>query len=267
MIRRLHSGDCISAFGMRTSYWGKRIYTYYAAYGTEYDFCSFYGCSTDECFGIVMIFNATMTIWATKEPDAEFCDELSTFILMHSPERIEAPFFISANLKIGSQYSTRQRFLFKMVSDKSFMAADLCVEKKPNLDKVYEILKESFDDTPDYGLWLTDTSHRRRRNLTTLYLFEKSTTATVIFEDEAFAFIGQIATLKEHRGNGGARKLLYYIARILEDKGKTGYLFAYEERKSFYEEIGFNCVCDDYIIIKNEAETDLPKGFADYREY
>lgn len=267
MIRQLHSGDCISAFGMRTTYWGKRIYTYYAAYGTEYDFCKFYGCTTDNCFGIIMIFNATMTIWSHNEPDETFSEELSSFILMHSPQRIEAPFHISANLKIGSQYHTKQRFLFKMVTDKSFMASDLCVEKKPNLDKVYEILKESFDDTTDYGLWLTDTSHRRRRNLTTLYLFEKSTTATVIFEDESFAFIGQIATLKSHRGHGGARKLLYYIACALEEKGKTGYLFAYPERKSFYEEIGFECVEEDYIIIKNENQSDLPNDFADYREY
>ena len=266
MIRQLHSGDCISAFGIEGSYWGKRIYTYYSSYGTEYDFCKFYGCTTDECFGIIMLFNSTMTIWAQNEPDKTFCDEVSSFILMHLPSQIEAPFFVAANLIIGNEYYTKLRYLFKMVPNSHYIVSDISIEKKPNLDKIYEILQSSFDDTMDYGLWLTDTSHRRRRNQTRLFLFEKSTTATIFFEDEAYAFVGQIATLESHRGKGGARKLLYYIALQLSENGKTGYLFAYPERQSFYKEIGFQQICEDYIIFR-KSDDDSKNKFYDYREY
>ncbi len=267
MIRQLHSGDCISAFGMRNSYWGKRIYTYYCAYGTEYDFCKFYGCSSDDFFAVIMLFNSTMTIWSQNEPCKELCEELSSFVLMYAPEQIEAPLNIAANLRIGCMYTTKHRTMFKMVPNRQFIPSDITVNKKPNLDKVYDILSESFEDTMDYGLWLTDTSHRRRRNLTKLFLYADSSTATILFDDDNYAFVGHIATRKAQRGKGSARKLLYYIAAQLESENKSGYLYAYDHRAQFYQEIGFENVGDDYIIIKTDTENRSNNDFEDFREY
>ena len=95
---------------------------------------------------------------------------------------------------------------------------------------------------------MTDTSHRIRRYKSRIYLYKNSTTATVQYIVKNNAFIGQVATTFEDRGKHYARQLLFYISEILLKQGIKAYLFARENRISYYEEIGFKPIMTDIII-------------------
>ena len=108
---------------------------------------------------------------------------------------------------------------------------------------MFKILDEGFD-IKEYDAWYADTSHRIRHGISETFLWN-STTVTKLFDIDDFVFLSYIATGKADRGKGRARQLLYYLCSKFEKQGKTVYLFAKDERVSFYEGIGFQPVsCD-----------------------
>lgn len=212
------------------SWYGKKIQAYVMAYGLDYEFCRLYASDKG---GMVLVYNSTMTC------DGEFdAGELEGFVSMLSPVTIEAETMDF----VPEGYKAYRRTLFKCVPHSSdIVSAE--VKSNTELDTVFKILEEGFG-IKEYDAWYADTSHRIRHGVSETFLWN-STTVTRLFDIDDFVFLSYIATGKADRGKGRARQLLYHLCGEFEKQGKTAYLYAKDERVSFYEGIGFHPVsCD-----------------------
>ncbi len=217
---------------LTNSYYGYKIMAAYLAYGSEYDFCKFYSCGD----GTVHIYNSSMVIDGNAD-----MSELKILIEMLKPVSIEVS--REMTLRIYDEYIAKQRTLFHAKS--GIYDVDLDdVKVNSFTDECYNILNESFDNIGDFDLWYVDISHRIRHKVSDLYLFD-STTITKQFNINGFCFLSHIATARPERGKGTARKLLWYLAEKFKSEGSETYLFAFENRKTFYESIGFELVYED----------------------
>lgn len=252
MIKRLSTDDCFDGDFLLSSYYGRKIFAYLRAYGTEYDFCKFYSMQYGGKHGYMFIINSTLVIAAGCEADA---DEIAHFIEMYLPYRVEVQECLLEKLKVrlsGYKYLKRTKFGFTEHMPENFDVSQ--VDENPKLDDVYKILKESFPHFSDYGLWLTDTSHRIRRGTSKVYMYRECTTATVIYDEADNVLIGQVATMETARGKGYARELLYWLGHKMRMQGKTVSLFALDYRESFYREIGFSEISIESVLERAETE-------------
>ncbi len=248
MIRNITEVDLNSIDSLHKDYYGRKILSYYIAYGAKYDFCRFYEISDENSKGYMVQFNAVMIISA----DVSLCtEEIATFIMMNRPFRVEAPWILLENLCDIDGYKMLKRTKFEFTDHKPENFNEDDFTATPSLDDIYEILHEGFPSIAEYGLWITEHSHKIRRGLSEIYLYKGCTTATVIYDVDDHVLIGQVATKEEARGKGYARELLYWIGHILSQGGKKVSLFALDYRESFYREIGFKAVSVENVI---EAE-------------
>lgn len=213
------------------SYYGKKIYSAYRAYGGDFGFCRFYSCGE----GTVHLYRSSMVIDGAV--DAE---DVTTLVQMTKPMNIEASG--DTSLKLDG-YRAVRRTLFRLVPKES-NGDYLNVTCYPDMKRCFEILSEGFEDMGRFDEWYVDISHRVRHGISELYL-SGGTTVTKSFEVGGFVFISHIATERDARGKGSARRLLYRLAEKFEGEGKTAYLFALDRRKSFYEAIGFKPAAED----------------------
>ena len=79
--------------------------------------------------------------------------------------------------------------------------------------------------------------------------------------------MGQVATKIASRGGGFARRFLTWLAAYLEQQGKTAVLYALDIRESFYREIGFKAVSEEYVLEKSKNGSDnILKGKLQYND-
>ena len=217
------------------SWYGKKIHAYVEAYGLSYDFCRLY--SSDQG-GMMLVYNSTMIC------DGNFDkNELEEFVSILDPVNIE----VSDNFFKPVGYEKIRKTLFKGTADENSVRAE---EVKVNtcLDDVYVILEESFG-LKEYDMWYADTSHRIRHGMSDVFLWN-NTTVTKLFDVNNYVFLSCIATGSKDRGKGRARQLLYYLCSEFEKQGKSVYLYAKDERVSFYESIGFKPVSSEIFYEK-----------------
>lgn len=208
------------------SWYGKKIRAYLNAYGTKYDFCRLFG---SERGGYILVYNGTMTA------DGDFdANELSGFVNMLAPVTIEVSRQMA--LYLDGSYKQVNKTLFKAVRGENNVDLD-SVKQNVLLDKIFPILKDSFGIT-EYEAWYADVSHRIRHGVSDIYLY-KSTTVTKVFDIDGFVFLSHIATAPECRGQGTAGKFLHWLCGEFEKQGKSVYLYAKDERRTFYEQLGF----------------------------
>lgn len=215
------------------SYYMRKILANYRAYGTDYDFASFYEGENIA----VSVFNGNMTICASEGADT---GELEEFIRFSLPYEIELPYEVSKRMELYG-YKADNRTLFRF--EKGEYSDDTKIDDNPKLDGVFDILKTGFSLDGLYDEWLTDTSHRIRHGVSRFYRYE-NTVAGMLFEDSGICFFGQIATLPSDRGKGHARRLL---RKLYDEIGGECQLFARDERVSFYKSIGFTEIYTDRI--------------------
>lgn len=216
------------------SYYGRKILAAYNAYGGGYDFCKFYS----NGHGIIHIYNTSMVIDGNVD-----AAEAELFINMTKPVSVE----VKSNmpLQVDDIYVKKHRTLFLVKPGNTDIIFNT-VKVNSYTDKCFEILSESFDDLTDYSSWYVDIFHKIRHNVSKLYLYD-STTVTQQFNINGFIFLSHIATAKDARGRGTARRLLYCLGNEAERRGENAYLFALDRRRSFYEEIGFEPVYEDIL--------------------
>ncbi|MGN0621670.1 MAG: N-acetyltransferase [Porcipelethomonas sp.] len=241
MIRRLEDEGLINYEMLMQSCCGRRILAYLDAYGTAYDFCRFY-ISGDS--GVILIINSTMII-SGNDFDPE---ELRSFAEMNMPFRIEGSSAALDMIKDLDSYQMLHRTMFQLVGGGSSDIDENDINFSPSLDSVYEILQEGFPNLTDYPLWLTDTSHRVRRGISSILTYKETTTASLVYDINGYVLVGQVATKAASRGNGYARKFLKWLADYLESHGKISYLYALDVRESFYREIGFKVADSQYVL-------------------
>ncbi len=219
------------------SWYGKKIRAYLEAYGTGYDFCRLYKADSG---GRILVYNSTMTA------DGEFDrDELHGFINMLNPVTVEVSKRIP--LQLDESYTAYTKTLFKGVSRENNIDSG-AVMKNSQLKDVYNILEESFGLT-EFDAWYTDTSHRVRHGVSDIFLYG-NTTVTKLFDVDNFVFLSHIATGTADRGKGTARNLLYWLCDECKKQRKDVYLYAKDERVSFYEGICFEAVDKDIFYEK-----------------
>lgn len=239
MIKQIFTYNDFDIPFLGKTYYGRKLLSYLRTYGCNYEFCRFYAINDDGVYAYMFQINSTLVICS------EFplpCEELSCYISLYRPYRVEAPFYIiNALNKVGIEgYKKLKRTCFEFKEHQQDNEFDVtAIDDKPDLQKVYQILYESFPTMQDYGLWLTDTSRRVRRNISKVYTYKDCTTATVLFDVNDNVVIGQVATKTKFRGRKYARELLYWLCSKLKSEGKNVTLFALDYRESFYQEIGF----------------------------
>ena len=241
MIRQVTDKAEINCKKLLETCAGKRLLSNLEAYGTDYDFCRFYISDSDS---VLLFMNDTLLI----SGDGFEKDELTGFAGIHTPFRIEGNQKAIGMLSDLSGYRSLHRTLFKLVPDSNIQIDENDIERSPKLDDVYGILSEGFPNLIDFSLWLADTSHRVRHNISQVFVYRKSTTASVVYDIDNTVLIGQVATKISARGSGYARKFLKWIAQYLSQQGKTAFLNALDTRESFYREIGFEPYESEYVL-------------------
>ncbi len=244
-------------------HYGRKMLSNLAAYGTDYDFCRFFALTSGSRTAWLMLQNSTLLV-STQEDfseDTAAAEELSVFVQMHQPFRVEGSGSLLKNLRLNG-YQTLPRYVFRLMpAPVSPLFEDEEVNRDPKLDDVYTILSEGFPNIITYDMWLTDTSHMVRRGLRHCYTYFNVTAATAIYDYENHVLIGQVATKRAARGKGYARDFLHWIANDLRARGKDGILYALDIRKSFYEEIGFQLLESEFVWERvHEGDPDGGKG-------
>lgn len=257
MIKQVENKEEISFDFLVQTCCGRRMLSYFNAYGTDYDFCRFYKSGES----IILIINSTMLICGG---DFEK-DELNMFIDMHNPFRIEGD-QNALELIENQGYMSLHRTTFELVSGQNNVdEAD--VDFQPKLDDVYAILTEGFPNLSDYPLWLADTSHRIRHGISRVLTYKDCTTATLSYDINGYVLVSQVATRVSARGSGYARQFLTWLAGYLEKQGKTAVLYALDIRESFYREIGFKAVSEEFVLEKTEYTQEIiTKGKLQYND-
>lgn len=255
MIKRLDKITPDFFLKLNDDHYKRRVKSNFEAYGTEYDFCSFYGLFTDDGELLLLIsqFNSTMVV--SHQKDTYFsdmlCQDLITLISMNKPQTIEMNIKLAYKIKDSlSEYAQCDRTEFEYVSKNHL--PNMLVDECPKLDDVFSILETSFPViAKSYDLWLTDTSHKVRRGLLQCFMLGNFTTATIQYICDNTALIGHVATIPEERGRFHARKLLYWLGEKLNKEGVKVILFARSNRVSYYEEIGFKEIGMDIVFERN----------------
>ncbi len=252
MIRQCNFKSELLLEKLKSNNYSRRIKSHFEAYGLSYDFSRFFVVSDESnLVGLISIFNSSLVISTYENMilSDKIIEEISHFTLMNKPALIELDCIYSDKMlaHLGFEYSSDLRTEFEFVSKSK--DTEILVDTNPKLDNVYDILKGSFHALANsYELWLTDTSHRIRRELSKTFLYEGCTTATVQYIIDKTVLIGHVATTPEKRGNFYARKLLYWVG---EEYAKNGYkvkLYARPNRVSYYDEIGFKEIGTDKVL-------------------
>ena len=254
MIRHIDDPSLLDRKKLAETCAGRRIISYLDAYGMSYDFCRFYQ-SEKGC--VILFVNATMLL-SGEEFER---DELRSFVHLYRPFRIEGS-QQGIDLINGIEgYRHLHRNLFKLISADEGGITDSEVDMNPSLDDIYAILAEGFPNLLDYPMWLADTSHRIRHGISRVMCYNKTTTASIVYDIDGYVLVGQVATKTAARGKGFARQLLKWLAYRLAQENKTAILYALDTRESFYREIGFELYNSEYVLERiDEKNESAVKG-------
>ena len=236
MIRQVIGELKLNESCLSYDHFGRKIRSLFIAYGTGFEFCRFFEIYESETKGYICIFNAGMVISTSSEINVE---SLAPFILMTKPFKIEGKNAILLKLKdcLKGEYKSYERTLFEYLNNQC--SEEIQVNEYPKLDIVYDIIDESFPNSFDYPLWLTDASHKIRHHISKIYLYNNCTTLTIEYDMDNYVLISQVATKISQRGKGFAGRLLCYTCDRLLCIGRKPVLYAKDNRISFYKSIGF----------------------------
>lgn len=256
MIKQIFSQQEFEFEKLTPNCYTRKLKSNFNAYETKYDFCRFYKSETTSIKAIICIFNSSMLVATIENTDFddEFINDLITLIKMNKPTMVEVDKLIAQKLQqpLSDDYDFKIRTEYEF--EKEIEPLDITIDESPKLDDIFNIVKVAFPALADtYEMWMTDTSHRLRRNQAWLYCYHNSSTLMVKYILDGYALIGQVGTLPEARGNNYARKLLYYTINKMQKQGIRVCLFAREKMFSYYEELGFTPVLIDLVL---ERKTD-----------
>lgn len=259
MIKQIDNRADIPCKELAKTWCGRKIVSYLYAYDTGYDFCRFFKSGRS----FIMLINSTMLIWGNDFDS----DELNGFVNINMPFRIEGDQEALSMIK-NNAYMSLHRTIFQLIPGNGMQSEKHYVNFDPKLDDVYGILSEGFPNIADHPLWLADTSHRIRHGISRVFTYRNSTTASLAFDVEGFVLVAQVATKISARGSGYARKFLTWLADWLDGQGKTAALYALDIRESFYKEIGFKVISEEFVLERkeNNNEENILKGTLQYND-
>lgn len=224
MIKRAFLPDELAALP-QNGIEAQKIRALLLAYGTKYDFCRFFFsenvilCEMDGCLVISEL---------SEDFDVR---ELADFVSFCGFSEI----FCSKRL--GYRLSKKIRCNVEKINLMCFQGERVInseLEKSPPLDKVYKIIKTSFDI--NYDSWYTDISHRIRHGVAKARTLDGS--ALIVQHDlNGEALLSQIATLPESRRQGNAARLIKAVCGELSES--SVFILCEDSLQPFYEKLGF----------------------------
>lgn len=218
-----------------------RINAYCKAYGTGYDFCTFYEGDTDDNM-LALYYGGELYVHCNENGDLQ---SIITFSEMLGAKAV------MSDIKLSEESET----LYIMTSGKMPAVCNnrLKAEFTEDYRTVFEILKSGFS-LSDYQFdeWYADTCHRVRHGISRLivmyYGSEPAATATVLFDDDKSCFLSHIAVRRDMQKNGIGTALLSCTANLLDNRKIT--LICKENVQRFYINCGFSATGTAYEIAR-----------------
>lgn len=205
-----------------------RINAYYRAYGTGYDFCTFY----DGDNMLALYYGGELYVHCDENTDTESLLAFSEMLGARA---------VMSDIKL----SEKPEQLYIMTSDKMPTAHGndrLKAEFTEDYRKVFGILKSGFSLSDDqFDDWYADTCHRVRHGVSRLIVMYSGdipvATATILFSDDKECFLSHIAVRQDMQKNGIGKALLYSTAQLLDNRKIT--LACKKNVRQFYINCGF----------------------------
>lgn len=218
-----------------------RINAYYRAYGTGYDFCTFYEGDTSDNM-LALYYGGELYVHCNENGDLQ---SIITFSEMLGAKAV------MSDIKLSEESKT----LYIMTSGKMPAVCNnrLKAEFTEDYRTVFEILKSGFS-LSDYQFdeWYADTCHRVRHGISRLivmhYGSEPTATATVLFDDDKSCFLSHIAVRRDMQKNGIGTALLSCTANLLDNRKIT--LICKKNVQRFYISCGFTATGTAYEITR-----------------
>ncbi len=202
----------------------QKIRALHSAYGAKYDFCRFYRQGNS----YISVLDGSFVICADSIADF---DELADFLQMQGFSDI------FCNEAVGKALSDRLGRGFDVVNLMKFSGGSVCAEFKvePSLSDVYKIISDGFDIA--FEPWYLDMSHRVRHGISKCCVLDSKAALVIQHDINGEALLSQVATLKAHRGEGLAKKLVTSVAASLAPS--EVYIVCEDALVGFYEKCGF----------------------------
>ena len=183
-----------------------RINAYCKAYGTGYDFCTFYEGDTDDNM-LALYYGGELYVHCNENGDLQSIIAFSEMLGAKA---------VMSDIKLSEE----SEMLYIMTSGKMPAVCNnrLKAEFTEDYRTVFEILKSGFS-LSDYQFeeWYADTCHRVRHGISRLivmhYGSEPVATATVLFDDDKSCFLSHIAVRRDMQKNGIGTSLLSCICK------------------------------------------------------
>lgn len=202
-----------------------------------YDFCSFYAGRNV----FIGKYYDDLVIRTKGGLSDEEIEELSLFLKVCGFKQAICSLETGKRLELMGRKNCFESILFKfssnLIPENEEYPEFSVLEENPPLDGVFEILKEGFPDI-NYEQWYTDINHKIRHEVSRVYVYGGAT-ATVMADINDGVFIALLASKKEARGTGAAKKLLRSLGAHFERQGKEVSVLCREELIPFYRKAGF----------------------------
>lgn len=218
-----------------------RINAYYRAYGTGYDFCTFYEGDTDDNM-LALYYGGELYVHCNENGDLQ---SIITFSEMLGAKAV------MSDIKLSEESET----LYIMTSGQmpAVCTNQLKAEFTEDYRTVFEILKSGFSLSDcQFDEWYADTCHRVRHGISRLivmyYGSEPAATATVLFDDDKSCFLSHIAVRRDMQKNGIGTALLSCAANLLDNRKIT--LICKKNVQRFYINCGFTATGTAYEITR-----------------
>lgn len=242
MIKQCEKGEFLD-FCDRDVF-GTRIKAYYNCYGTGYDFVKFWvQIENEKVVSAISRIDGDMTISSVGEN----MDELKFFIGMVGFSTVQCEKNIAEKMCLKSSING---FVVEYKGN-SYIPKNINLKSNFDLKEIYDIIKaENLVGVVDYLPWLSDTSFRMNRNITSVLMAEESAgCAMCLFRTSKASLLGGVATRPEHRGKGIAGSLVTQLAKAEMSNGKRVELLCKADSiVDFYKSIGFD-VTNEWSII------------------
>lgn len=239
MIKRAYSPEELSALP-KNGVEAQKIRALLTAYGTKYDFCRFFVSES------VILSETDGSFVLSEYTDDPNVIELAEFLSFHGFSEIFCSGTMGEQLTDRLLCSAENVILMRFCGEGVLSEA---VNTSPLLDEVFRILKTSFDI--EYEPWYADMSHRIRHGVTSARVLDSS--ALIIQHNiNGEALLSQIATLPEHRGRGGASKLIRSVCAELSESAV--FLLCEDKLLPFYRGLGFKKTSEKMVLIRSKGE-------------
>lgn len=211
----------------------QKIRALFDAYGTKYDFCRFYRQGN----GYISVLDGSVVVCEDVACDYT---ELADFIRMQGFSDI----FCSetAGKKLANALDGNCELVNLMKFSDGRSKCDFRTDM--SLSDVFAIIREGFDI--EFEPWYLDMSHRVRHGVTRCCTVDNKAALVIQHDINGEALLSQVASLKAHRGEGFAKKLVSSVAASLAPS--EVFVVCKNSLTGFYEKCGFELLDKKCII-------------------